>query len=102
MTPFELLWYAENIRIDELEQFKKERDLAEYNAIFFNPDGVKEVRKGRMDEESLDNKDFEPNEEFEKIKENPLVQAIKNRYSSKPKEEAEIVRNKITGALNIT
>lgn len=102
MSPHELLWYAENIRLDEKEEFEKERDIAEYGAMFFNPDGVKSVRDGRVDSNDYE-EEFNPDEEFEKIRENPLVQKIKERYAaSKDQEESPLSGNKITNAMNIT
>lgn len=102
MSPHELLWYAENIRLDELEDYKEKRDIAEYNAMFFNPDGVKEVRKGRDSDNSKENENFNPEEAVASLKEDPIVQAIKERYKKEKEDSTPNSFSKIKGAIDIT
>lgn len=52
------LWYAAQFAADEKEQFELLRDIAEYNASFWNPQGVDEVRRAREKTFALSDKDF--------------------------------------------
>ena len=75
------MWYAENIALDEEEHYKFVRDMVEYNSMFVNADGVKSIRNSR-DSSSSVSSDFNPEDEISKIKSDPLVNAIKERYKS--------------------
>ena len=76
--------------------------MAEYNALFFNADGVKEARKSRdLENISKDESDFDPEYEMERIRSNPLVEELKKKYSSDSKSNANY-KNKIENILDIT
>lgn len=79
----QLYWYCEQIYLDEKEEFEAKRDLAEYQASFVNPDGVKKIKENRAQQKVHA---FASDEKFEKevvtqdYKNNPYIQAIiKNR-----------------------
>jgi len=40
-------WYGAQLTADEEEKFELLRDVAEHNAMFWNPDGVDQIRQGR-------------------------------------------------------
>jgi hypothetical protein len=51
------LWYQAQLAIDDEEKFKLLREVAEHNALFWNSEGVEEVRKARENTfETPDNK----------------------------------------------
>jgi len=52
------LWYAAQLAADDKEQFELMRDMAEYNASFWNPEGVDQVRKAREKTFKISDKDF--------------------------------------------
>jgi hypothetical protein len=51
-------WYQAQIIEDKKEKHEFMRDLAEYNAMFFNPEGVQEVRDARDNTYTVPDKDF--------------------------------------------
>ena len=75
----QLQWYAEQIFIDEKEEFESKRDFIEYLASFSNSKAVQEIKRSR---ESAKNHKFADNEEFERqitsgdYKNNPYIKAI--------------------------
>lgn len=52
------IWYAAQATADEREKFELLRDVAEHNAMFWNPQGVEQVRGSREKTYSVSNKDF--------------------------------------------
>jgi len=52
------LWYAAQFAADDKEQFELLRDIAEYNASFWNPEGVDQVRRAREKTFVVGDKDF--------------------------------------------
>lgn len=52
-------WYQSQFNIDAEEEFEMQRYMAEYNAMFGNPDGVRRVREAREKTISVPDKDFE-------------------------------------------
>ena len=58
-NPAQLLWYQMQLALDEKENFETLRDVAEHNAMFTNPDGVRQVRENRERTFAASNEDFE-------------------------------------------
>jgi hypothetical protein len=52
------VWYAAQVTADERERFELLRDVAEHNAMFWNPQGVEQVRGSREKTYSVSNEDF--------------------------------------------
>lgn len=52
------LWYGAQIAKDEEENFELLRDVAEHNAMFWNSEGVDQVRKSREQTFKMDDKSF--------------------------------------------
>jgi len=100
ISPHELIWYAENIIKDEKEEQSLYRDMAEYNALFSNPEGVKQVRNSRLSE-SESSVEFDPEKEVKNAMENPMVKALKEKYK-KQEEHKPSKKEKIDGILKIT
>lgn len=51
-------WYQAQLIEDEREKHEFMRDIAEYNAMFFNPEGVQQVRDARENTYNVPDKDF--------------------------------------------
>lgn len=51
-------WYQAQMIEDKKEHSEFMRDVAEYNAMFFNPEGVQEVRDARENTYEVPDKDF--------------------------------------------
>lgn len=51
-------WYGAQTAIDEDERFELLRDVAEHNAMFWNPQGVDQVRQAREQTFKTDDKEF--------------------------------------------
>lgn len=100
MTTYEMIWYAENIMKDENEDYSLFRDMAEYNALFTNPEGVKQVRNSRMSEED-GAEEFDAEKEVRNAMENPMVKALKEKYK-KESIPQPTKKEKIDGILKIT
>jgi hypothetical protein len=52
------LWYSAQFAADDQDQFELLRDIAEYNASFWNPEGVNQVRQAREKAIVVSDKDF--------------------------------------------
>lgn len=52
------LWYAAQLAADDREQFELLRDMAEYNASFWNPEAVDQIRRARETSFAVGDKDF--------------------------------------------
>lgn len=52
------VWYAAQVTADEREEFELLRDVAEHNAMFWNPQGVEQVRGSREKTFAVSDKDF--------------------------------------------
>lgn len=52
------MWYGAQISIDENEKFEFFRDIAEHNAMFWNSEGVAQVREAREKTFKVNNNDF--------------------------------------------
>lgn len=63
-------WYATQLNLEEEADFQEKLDLTEHNAMFFNPEGVQQVREER--ENSYDTND----EEFEDMVRNQFGREI--------------------------
>src|SRR5690606_15644852 len=74
----QLLWYAEQIHLDEKEDFESKRDFIEYMASFWNPEAVRKIKEARLSKESHA---FADDEEFER-------QILKREVKNKPEEQA--------------
>ena len=59
----QLVWYQLQIMQDDMDNFEMLRDIAEYNSMFVNPEGVKKVRESRENTNSYKTSD----EEFEQL-----------------------------------
>lgn len=99
MTTYEMIWYAENIMKDESEDYSLFRDMAEYNALFTNPEGVKQVRNSRLSEDGVE--EFDAEKEVKSAMENPMVKALKEKYKKESVPQTT-KKEKIDGILKIT
>lgn len=54
-----MAWYQVQLNLDEEEEFELLRYMAEYNAMFTNPDGVRKVREARDTAVSVPDGQFE-------------------------------------------
>lgn len=52
-------WYKMQIDMDDEEEYEKFRNLAEHNAMFWNPEAVEQVREARKNTFSTDDTTFE-------------------------------------------
>jgi hypothetical protein len=59
----QLVWYQLQLMQDDMDNFEMLRDIAEYNSMFVNPEGVKKVREARENTNSYKTSD----EDFEKM-----------------------------------
>ena len=59
----QLVWYQLQIMQDDMDNFEMLRDIAEYNSMFVNPEGVKKVRESRENTNSYKTSD----EDFEQL-----------------------------------
>ena len=59
----QLVWYQMQMAQDDLDNFETLRDVAEYNSMFVNPEGVRKVRENRENTDSYKTSD----EDFEKL-----------------------------------
>ena len=59
----QLVWYQMQMAQDDLDNFETLRDIAEYNSMFVNPEGVRRVRESRENTDSYKTSD----EDFEKL-----------------------------------
>lgn len=51
-------WYQIQYWLDEKEEFELFRDVAEHNAMFSNPDGVRQIRESRENSYKMKDEDF--------------------------------------------
>jgi hypothetical protein len=58
MTYPQWLWYAAQFAADDKDQFELLRDIAEYNASFWNPEAVDQVRRAREKAIVIGDKEF--------------------------------------------
>ena len=77
--------------------------MAEYNALFFNADGVKQARKSRDSQKEIEDfsSDFNPEHEMNKIKNNPIIDKLKEKYSSETNSSGNY-KTKINNIMDIT
>ena len=89
--------------MDEETLFEMQRDIAEYNALFFNADGVKEARKHRDSLKEVDDfsSEFNPEAEMERIRNNPIIDKLKEKYSSNTNSSGNY-ETKINNIMDIT
>jgi hypothetical protein len=52
------VWYQEQMNIDEEEKFELLRDVAEHNAMFWNSEGVQQVKEARKNTYKTSDEDF--------------------------------------------
>ena len=55
----QLMWYQIQFALDEKENYETLRDVAEHNAMFVNPEGVKQVKESRKNTFVASDNDFE-------------------------------------------
>ena len=58
MSNAQWFWYAAQIAADKRERFELLRDVAEHNAMFWNPQGVEQMREARKRTYVVDDKSF--------------------------------------------
>lgn len=58
MNDAQKLWYQVQVALDDKEQFEMLRDVAEHNAMFINPEGVRQVRDSRENTYETPEDDF--------------------------------------------
>jgi len=75
----QLVWYQMQMAQDDLDNFETLRDIAEYNSMFVNPEGVQKVREARDNTNSYATSD----DEFEKL----LEEQFGRKTGQKPKIE---------------
>jgi len=87
----QLRWYAEQLFLDEKEDFDAKRDFIEYLASFTNSKAVQEIKRSR---ESAKDHKFANDEEFERqllnkdYMDNPYVDAIVKIRKAEAGEDA--------------
>lgn len=70
-------WYAQMFFQEEEDEYKKELNLFEYHASFWNAEGVKRIREIRERKENPHiDKEFEEVVKKGDFKENPLIKAL--------------------------
>lgn len=52
-------WYKLQFDLDDEEEYRKLRDIAEHNAMFWNPEGVEQVKEARKNTFSTDAETFD-------------------------------------------
>lgn len=55
----QLAWYQLQGMLDDKDNFELLRDVAEHNAMFLNPDGVKQIREARDNSYEVSEEDFD-------------------------------------------
>jgi hypothetical protein len=58
MNGAQWLWYGAQLAADEKADFELRRDVAEHNAMFWNAEGVEQVRNAREKTYSVSDDDF--------------------------------------------
>lgn len=53
------LWYQIQISLDKEDNFELSREIAEHNAMFTNPEGVKKIREARENTYELTDDQFD-------------------------------------------
>jgi len=53
------LWYQVQMSLDEKDSFELQREIAEHNAMFMNPEGVRKVRDARENTFETTDEDFD-------------------------------------------
>lgn len=97
MNILQLRWYAEQIYLDEKEEFEKQRDIAEYIASFWNPESVRKIQEARVSKES---RTFQNDNEFEEqlknreFKNNQYIDAILKIRSQRENPDTNNTDNK--------
>ena len=79
----QLVWYQMQMTQDDLDNFETFRDIAEYNAMFMNPEGVQRVREARDNTNSYTTSD----EEFEQLLEEQFGRKAGQKTESKIKAD---------------
>jgi len=73
----QLLWYNENIIIDEKEEYERFLDIAEYLASFINADAAKKAREHRKADKIESTEDVEEQlRNKDELFNDPLIKAI--------------------------
>jgi hypothetical protein len=88
-----LRWYAEQIYIDEKDDFESKRDFVEYMASFWNPEGVNKIKEARASKEThafAGDQEFERQVLEEEYKNNRYVKAIMDARSSRDANNQEL------------
>lgn len=55
----QLIWYQTQILLDDKENYELLRDVAEHNAMFWNPEAVDQIREARKNTFTTSTEDFE-------------------------------------------
>lgn len=84
MNEAQLMWYYENTLKDEQEQFELLRDVAEHNALFWNPEAVEQVRENRK------NSFVTPDEDFDQMLEETFGRRVS--ISEDQKQEIDVIK----------
>lgn len=100
------VWYQMQHAADKREHFEFLREIAEHNAMFWNPEGVDQVRNAREKTFRTSEKDFDnnleelfgrslPSENGEKLSAEDVIQASKNNpYLDMDLDEINFVPNR--------
>lgn len=59
MNNAQLIWYQTQMILDDKENYELLRDVAEHNAMFWNPEGVEQIRESRKNTFTTNVEDFE-------------------------------------------
>jgi hypothetical protein len=59
MNDAQMAWYQTQMSMDENEKWEFMRDVAEHNAMFSNPEAVRQVRESRENTYETDDKGFD-------------------------------------------
>lgn len=58
INPAQWSWYQVQHWLDEKDKYELLRDVAEHNAMFSNPDGVRQIRDARENKFEMPEEDF--------------------------------------------
>jgi len=97
MNDAQILWYQIQLNLDYKEKFEMFRDIAEHNAMFTNPEGVKQVR------ESRENSFHTSDEDFNKLLKNLFGKNIdfKNDIKSEDISQTDSQTSKYSPIINM-
>jgi len=100
-----LQWYAEQIALDNKEDFESKRDFVEYMASFWNSEAVRSIKESRASKEQHNfakDKEFEEQLVKQDYKNNKYVQAImelRKKNNTNNSQEGDVTEKNSFGHL---